>query len=163
MRNDIRALAEAMAVMDRLREDDPTEQLGVYLHLLVEHDSEEVVRSLHPVLNELLANPGAAELDALRPATLERMVREAIEENLDWELFERQPQAYREAVLPPEVTARLSVEASVRMGWDRYVGPQGSTVSVDRFGASAPYERLVEAFGFTAPDIVQRVKEILSA
>jgi transketolase len=78
-----------------------------------------------------------------------------------WELFERQPQAYQEAVLPPAVTARLAVEAGVRLGWDRYVGPQGDVVSVDRFGASAPYQVLWEEFGFTGPAVAERALKLL--
>ena len=75
-----------------------------------------------------------------------------------WELFEAQPQAYRDAVLPPEVTARVAVEAGVPMGWDRYVGPEGEIVALDRFGASAPYQVLAEEFGFTAEDVAARAK-----
>jgi len=78
-----------------------------------------------------------------------------------WELFEAQPQAYRDAVLPPQVTARLAVEAGVRLGWDRYVGSAGDVVSVNRFGASAPYEILWEKFGFTGPAVAERAKALL--
>jgi transketolase len=78
-----------------------------------------------------------------------------------WELFERQPRAYRESVLPPQVTARLAVEAGVRMGWDRYVGPQGDVVSVDRFGASAPYKVIWEKFGFTPSAVAERALKLL--
>ena len=78
-----------------------------------------------------------------------------------WELFEAQPQAYKDAVLPPEITARLAIEAGARLGWDRYVGLQGDVVSVDRFGASAPYKILWEKFGFTGPAVAQRAKALL--
>jgi transketolase len=78
-----------------------------------------------------------------------------------WELFEAQPQDYKESVLPPAVTARLAVEAGIRMGWDRYVGPQGDVVSVDRFGASAPVSVIWEEFGFTAPDVAERAKKLI--
>jgi transketolase len=78
-----------------------------------------------------------------------------------WELFEAQPQDYKESVLPPAVTARLAVEAGIRMGWDRYVGPQGDVVSVDRFGASAPVSVIWEKFGFTAPDVAERAKKLI--
>jgi transketolase len=78
-----------------------------------------------------------------------------------WELFEAQPQAYKDQVLPPEVTARLAVEAAVRMGWDRYVGPKGDVVSVDRFGVSAPYQVLWEKFGFTGPAVAERALRLL--
>ena len=78
-----------------------------------------------------------------------------------WELFEEQPQAYRDAVLPPEITARLAIEAGARLGWDRYVGLQGDVVSIDRFGASAPYKILWEKFGFTGPAVAERAKALL--
>ncbi|MBE9508277.1 MAG: transketolase, partial [Chloroflexi bacterium] len=57
-----------------------------------------------------------------------------------WELFDAQPASYREAVLLPQVTARLAIEAGVSMGWDKYIGPDGDTVCLDHFGASAPYK-----------------------
>jgi transketolase len=78
-----------------------------------------------------------------------------------WELFEEQSQAYRNSVLPPKVTARLSVEAGISLGWDRYVGPQGGTVAVDRFGASAPVGVIWEKFGFTASAVAARARELL--
>jgi transketolase len=74
-----------------------------------------------------------------------------------WELFDAQPQRYQEAVLPPAVTARLAIEAGVAQGWCRYVGPQGDVLSVERFGASAPYQVLFREFGFTVENIVERV------
>jgi transketolase len=73
-----------------------------------------------------------------------------------WELFDEQPQAYRDEVLPPTVTARLAIEAGVSQGWHRYVGPAGAVIGLDRFGASAPYKVLFEKFGFTAENVVDR-------
>jgi transketolase len=78
-----------------------------------------------------------------------------------WELFEAQPQAYRDAVLPPAVTARLAVEAGVDLGWDRYVGPSGATCTLGRFGASAPYKVLAEKFGFTPQAVAEQAKGLL--
>jgi transketolase len=78
-----------------------------------------------------------------------------------WELFDRQPQTYRDQVLPPTVTARLAVEAGVPQGWHRYVGPAGEVIGLDRFGASAPYKTLMEKFGFTAENIVSRALALL--
>ena len=78
-----------------------------------------------------------------------------------WELFEKQSQAYKDSVLPPAVTARLAIEAGIRMGWDRYVGPQGDVVSVDRFGASAPVGVIWEKFGFTAPAVAERARKLI--
>ena len=78
-----------------------------------------------------------------------------------WELFERQPKDYRDAVLPLALTARLAVEAGVAHGWHRYVGPAGDVVSIERFGASAPYKVLWEKFGFTAENVTARALALL--
>ena len=59
-----------------------------------------------------------------------------------FELFDEQPQTYRDEVLPPAVTARVAVEAGIRQGWDKYLGSGGAFVGLDTFGASAPYENL---------------------
>ncbi len=72
------------------------------------------------------------------------------------QLFVAQSADYREAVLPPRVTARLVIEAGVAQGWEGIVGADGDVVSVERFGASAPYKALMEQYGFTAPAVVER-------
>ena len=79
-----------------------------------------------------------------------------------WELFDAQPQAYREMVLPPEVRARVSVEAGATFGWQRYVGRDGIAIGVDRFGASAPGPVVMREYGFTAEQVVSAVKQLLS-
>jgi transketolase len=73
-----------------------------------------------------------------------------------WELFEAQPQDYRDEVLPPEAKARLSVEAGVALGWHRWVGDEGDSLSIERFGASAPGATVLEHLGFTADAVVDR-------
>ena len=78
-----------------------------------------------------------------------------------WELFDRQPREYRDAVLPPTVGARVAVEAGVSMGWWRYVGDGGVVIGMDRFGASAPGQVLFERFGFTARNIVDQALRLL--
>ena len=78
-----------------------------------------------------------------------------------WELFEKQDAAYREAVFPKHVGARLAVEAGAGLGWDRYVGFEGAVISMERFGASAPYKILFEKFGFTVENVIARAKELL--
>jgi transketolase len=78
-----------------------------------------------------------------------------------WDLFEKQPQGYKDEVLPPGVTARLAIEAAVPLGWERYVGLKGAVIGMTRFGASAPYKVLAEKFGFTAANVVRRAKELL--
>jgi transketolase len=77
------------------------------------------------------------------------------------ELFEEQSQEYRDSVLPPSVTARLAVEAGVREGWDRYVGPKGDAVTMDRFGASAPGDVALREFGFNVDNVVARAKRVI--
>lgn len=79
-----------------------------------------------------------------------------------WELFEEQDEAYREAVLPKGVRARVAVEAGAGQGWDRYVGLDGAIISLDRFGASAPANVLFEKFGFTVENVVAKAKELLA-
>jgi transketolase len=76
-----------------------------------------------------------------------------------WELFEQQDQAYRDGVLPPGVTARVSVEAASVMGWDRYVGASGAKIGMHGFGASAPIKDLMVKFGFTTEKVVAAAKE----
>lgn len=78
-----------------------------------------------------------------------------------WELFEAQDAAYRESVLPKAVTKRLAVEAGVSFGWCKYVGTEGDTISVDRFGASAPGDVCLEKFGFTVDNVVAKAKALL--
>ncbi len=78
-----------------------------------------------------------------------------------WELFDDQPEEYRESVLPAQVTARVSLEAGTPMGWERYVGPRGQAIGVDHFGASAPIEVLYEKFGLTSERVVQEATRLL--
>jgi transketolase len=79
-----------------------------------------------------------------------------------WELFENQSKEYRDAVLPPEVTARVAVEQASTMGWDRYVGTTGSVIGMETFGASAPLKALQEKFGFTPERVVAAAREQLA-
>jgi len=72
-----------------------------------------------------------------------------------WELFERQDEAYREAVLPSHVEARVAVEMGATIGWDRYVGRCGDVIGVHSFGASAPIKDLLKKFGFVADKVVE--------
>ena len=79
-----------------------------------------------------------------------------------WELFERQPQAYRDAVLPPSVRARVSIEAASPFGWERYVGSEGAIIGTTHFGASAPGPVVMREFGFTPEHIVETAKALLT-
>ena len=73
-----------------------------------------------------------------------------------WELFEAQPKDYRDEVLPPDVKARLSVEAGVAQGWKQWVGDEGDSISIEHFGASAPGDLVLREFGYTADNVVAR-------
>ena len=79
-----------------------------------------------------------------------------------WELFEQQDLLYRDNVLPPDVAARVSVEAASPIGWDRYVGSGGTKICMDTFGASAPMNDLFKKFGFTSERVVTVAKEQLA-
>jgi transketolase len=72
-----------------------------------------------------------------------------------WELFDQQSPEYRDSVLPPAVTARMSIEAAATLGWSRYVGDRGFAFGIDHFGASAPAAAIAKAFGFTPDNLAQ--------
>jgi transketolase len=78
-----------------------------------------------------------------------------------WERFEEQPEDYKTMVFPPKVSARVSVEAGSTFGWSAYVGGKGTSVGINRFGASAPGDRLLREFGFTAEAVAARAKALL--
>ena len=79
-----------------------------------------------------------------------------------WELFDAQPLEYREEVLPPEVDARLAVEAGIAQGWHRWVGDRGDILSIERFGASAPGGTVLEQLGFTPENVAARAQALLA-
>jgi transketolase len=78
-----------------------------------------------------------------------------------WELFEEQDPAYRESVLPPARWQRVSVEAGVTFGWRQYIGDRGIAIGIDRFGASAPGEVVLEKLGITAAHVAEAAKRLL--
>ncbi|MCI1279037.1 MAG: transketolase [Nitrospira sp.] len=98
-------------------------------------------------------------------AAYERLIAEGVQVRVVsmpcWELFERQSPAYRDQVIPPHVTARISVEEAATMGWDRYVGATGISIGMDTFGASAPLKELQRKFGFTPDRVMAAVREQL--
>jgi transketolase len=77
-----------------------------------------------------------------------------------WELFRKQPQAYRDSVLPPKIKNRVSVEAGATQGWHEFIGDGGKAIGIDHFGESAPYEALYRHFGLTVENIVGTVKKL---
>ncbi len=79
-----------------------------------------------------------------------------------WELFDEQPEEYREAVLPSSLRARVALEAGTTLAWGRYVGLDGAVVGLDRFGASAPYQVLYQKLGITAEAVAEAARRVLS-
>ena len=77
------------------------------------------------------------------------------------DVFDRQPAAYRDSVLPASCTARVAVEAGASLGWYKYVGLNGRIVGLDHFGASAPYEQLYEKFGLSAENVAAVAEEVI--
>ncbi len=100
-----------------------------------------------------LASKAQQELEAKNKAT--RLVSMPC-----WELFEAQSQEYQDEVLPPDVTARLAIEAGSTMGWHKYVGFQGDVIGIDTFGASAPADILMETFGFSVRNVVECASQL---
>ncbi len=78
-----------------------------------------------------------------------------------WELFEAQPKEYRDKVLPPQATKRITMETGITLGWERYAGNDGITIGIDHFGASAPGPVLAEKFGFTTQNLLQKSLALL--
>lgn len=103
----------------------------------------------------------AAALEAAK-SLLEQGVRARVVSMPCWELFELQSEEYRESVLPSEVSARLSVEAGISLGWQRWIGSRGASVAIDHFGASAPGDELMERFGFTAENVAAQAQALLA-
>jgi transketolase len=77
-----------------------------------------------------------------------------------WELFAEQPQTYRDTVLPPSITARVSIEAASSFGWERWVGSNGTIIGIDRFGASAPASVVLEKLGISVANVTGLVKQL---
>jgi transketolase len=98
-------------------------------------------------------------------AARERLARQSIHARVvsmpSWELFDQQPKEYRETIFPKSVPARLAVEAALPMGWHRYVGDHGDVIGIERFGASAPGNVVMEKLGFTVDHVVERATALL--
>ena len=98
-------------------------------------------------------------------AARERLARQSIHARVvsmpSWELFDQQPKDYRETIFPKSVPARLAVEAALPMGWHRYVGDHGDVIGIERFGASAPGNVVMEKLGFTVDHVVERATALL--
>jgi len=102
---------------------------------------------------------------ALAVEAHEKLITEGIRSRVvsmpSWDIFEHQPPAYREQVLPPAVTARIAIEQASTFGWERYVGNAGRVIGMKTFGASAPLKELQRKFGFEPACVVATAKELL--
>ncbi|WP_300455296.1 transketolase [Desulfobacula sp.] len=79
-----------------------------------------------------------------------------------WELFEKAPASYRERILPSDVTRRIAVEAGISMGWEKYTGPSGQMIGINKFGASAPGNTVLTAYGFSPDNVVKNALDLLN-
>ena len=79
-----------------------------------------------------------------------------------WDRFEKQDKEYKQSVIPPTVKKRLAIEMGSSFGWDRYTGDEGDVLAIDRFGASAPGQRIMEEFGFTPENVAAKVKLLIN-
>ncbi len=100
-------------------------------------------------------------LQAQEKLSTEKGIRARVISMPCWELFLEQPQEYRDHVLPRGVKARLAIEAASSFGWSQWVGDQGATIGVDRFGASAPGSEVLRRFGFSLDNVVARAVELV--
>ena len=78
-----------------------------------------------------------------------------------WEFYDAQPDKYKESVLPSKITARLVIEAGVSLGWHKYIGLAGNTVTVNRFGASGKAEDVFRDYGFTVENVIKKAKKLV--
>jgi len=80
-----------------------------------------------------------------------------------WELFDEQPQAYRDEVLPPDIATRLAIEMGISQGWQKYTGTKGDVLCIEKFGASAPAKVVLEKYGFTVKNVIKQATKLLEA
>jgi transketolase len=98
---------------------------------------------------------------AAQKALAEQGIRVRVVSLPSWDLFDRQPQSYRDSVLPAGIKARLAIEMAHPFGWERYVGDQGAVLGITKFGASAPGDRVIKEYGFTVDNVVEQFKKLL--
>jgi transketolase len=118
-----------------------------------------VVRDCHGPPEIVLIATGSEVSLALEVARRMQDKRVRVVSLPSWELFDRQPEEYRTKLIPRRGCLKVSLEAGVGLGWERYVGPTGLIISLERFGASAPARDLAQAFGFTAEQVEQRIRD----
>jgi transketolase len=127
---------------------------GVERGAYVVHDPEETP--------ELILIATGSEVSLALEAAKQMDVPTRVVSMPCWELFEQQGADYRDEVLPPDVKARLSIEAGVKLGWKQWVGDEGDSISIEHFGASAPGATVLEKFGYTVDNVVARARALVT-
>jgi transketolase len=129
------------------------------------HKGAYVLADMGDSRPELILMASGSEVSLITEAGV-RLASEGVNVRLvsfpSWELFESQEEAYRNQVLPPEIKTRLAVEAAVSQGWEKWVGDMGASISVDRFGASAPYKVIFENYGLTVDNVIHQANQLLN-
>ncbi|MEF2243551.1 transketolase [Paenibacillus sp. IITD108] len=111
---------------------------------------------------QLLASGSEVQLAvAAQKALAEEGIQVRVVSMPSWDLFEKQSKEYKQSVILPDVKARLAIEMAHPFGWERYTGEQGDILAIDRFGASAPGDRVIKEYGFTVENVVSKVKAML--
>jgi transketolase len=147
------------------RQSIPILERSIYAPAVGLHNGAYVLADMGDAKPDLILMASGSEVYLIIEAGV-RLVSEGANVRLvsfpSWELFEAQDEKYRDQVLPPEIKARLSVEAGVSQGWERWVGDSGESISVERFGASAPYKVIFENYGITVDNVINRARQILA-
>jgi transketolase len=152
------------AVLALSRQPLPTLDRGKYASASGVAQGAYVLADAHAGDPEVILIASGSEVSLVVDAH-EKLVAEGIRSRVvsmpSWDIFEHQPQEYRDSVLPPKVSARLAVEQASTFGWERYVGNAGRIIGMKTFGASAPLKELQKKFGFEPGRVAAVAKELL--
>jgi transketolase len=147
------------------RQNLPTLDRNLYSDAALLEKGAYVLADMGDDIPELILMASGSEV-ALIVEAGSRLAAEGINVRMvsvpSWELFKAQDASYREAVLPPHVSARVAVEAGIGMGWERFVGDCGAIISLEHYGASAPAGTLFKEFGFTVENVIETARKLLS-
>jgi transketolase len=147
------------------RQTIPTIDRSIYAQAVGLWKGAYVLADMGDTTPEIILMASGSEVSLIIEAGV-RLASEGVNVRLvsfpSWELFKSQEESYRNLVLPPEIKARLSVEAGVSQGWQQWVGDSGEILSIERFGASAPYKVIFENYGLTVDNIINCARQILA-
>lgn len=146
------------------RQNLPTLDRNIYADADNLHKGAYVLADMGDGAPELILMASGSEVGLIVSAG-ELLAAEGVNVRLvsvpSWELFSKQDADYRESVFPAAIGARVSVEAGIGMGWDKFVGPSGKIISLEHYGASAPASILFKEFGFSVENVMQKAREVL--